>query len=672
MNSDNPRLRLSILGVVIFSLFAALFARLWYLQVMSTGEFVRAAEANRIRDVAVQAPRGRILDRNGKIIVGNRVSVQVTVDRSALDELDDADRRVVLAKVADALSQNGTPKTVEQLEARIADPRFSPYVPVPVAGDVPEDLKIWIDEHQAELPSIAAVRVAVRQYPYGRLAFHLLGYTGKVTLEELEAVPKDLAEDKPYTVNDEIGKSGIELQYEEYLRGVPGLRKIEVDADGDPVRVIEDNPPIPGDDLVLNIDIDVQGVAEQALKSGLDKAAKRPSIGYDAPNVGRVGSTVVLDPHNGAVIAMASFPNYSPADLADGLSETEWAYLQAKENFFPLNNWALQGQYAPGSTFKPFTATAALTAGLTTPQQTIEDRGVYEIPNCKDERCERTNDGEKAYGRVDLRRSLTVSSDVYYYGLGAQFWIRRDELGGPERMADLIKEWGFDEDTGIDLPNEKSGRIPSAQWKKDYCEAVADRAPCVDDRWFTGDSVNMSIGQGDVLVTPLQLASAYATLGNGGTQWVPQVLREIRKGQTDEVIFTVQPQASGSVDMQPEWRQAMVEGLVGVTTQEGGTAVGAFSGFPNAGFPVAAKTGTAQVANKAPTALFGAFAPASSPSYAISVLMEESGYGGSAAAPVARRLLDVLSGTVPKPDALNPEAVAVDPNLIQDVNEVRD
>lgn len=672
MNSDSPRLRLSILGVVVFSLFAALFARLWYLQVMSTGEFVRAAEANRIREVPVQAPRGRILDRMGRVIVGNRVSVQVTVDRSELDELDDGRRRAVLADVADALSQNGVPKTVEQLEERIADQRFSPYVPVPVAGDVPEELKIWIDEHQDELPSIAAVRVAVRQYPYGRLAFHLLGYTGKVSLDELERVPDDLAEAKPYTVNDEIGKSGIEFQYEEYLRGVPGLRTIEVDADGDPVRTITDAPPVPGDDLVLNIDIDVQGVAEQALKSGLDKASERRSVGYDAPNVGRVGSTVVLDPNSGGVIAMASFPNYAPADLADGLSQTEWEYLNAKENYYPLNNWALQGQYAPGSTFKPFTATAALTAGLTTATSTIEDRGVYEIPNCKDERCERSNDGGKSYGRVDLRRSLTVSSDVYYYGLGAQFWIRRDELGGPERMAELIKEWGFDEDTGIDLPNEKSGRIPSPRWKKDYCEAVADRAPCVDDRWFTGDSVNMSIGQGDVLVTPLQLASAYATLGNGGTQWVPQVLREIRKGQSDEVILRMEPQAVGSVDLQPDWRAAVVEGLYGVTTREGGTAVGAFSGFPNAGYPVAAKTGTAQVANKAPTALFGAFAPASAPNYAISVLMEESGYGGSAAAPVARRLLDVLSGTEPMPDAANPNAVAVDPNLIQDVGEVRD
>jgi penicillin-binding protein 2 len=668
VNNDNPRLRLSILGVVVFSLFAALFARLWYLQIMSTGEFQEIAESNRIRPVAVEAPRGRIFDRNGKLIVGNRVSVQVTIDRSALDELEDEERQAVLARVADALSQNGVPKTVAQLEERIADQRYSPYVPVPVAGDVPEDLKIWIDEHHDELPAIAAERVAVRSYPYQRLAAHVLGYTGKVTKEELDAVPDELEKAKPYTLNDEIGKSGLERMYESELRGIPGLRRIEVDADGDPVRTIDDRPPVPGNDLYLNLDIDIQAVAEQALKSGLDKAARRGSFGYDAPNVGAVGSTVVLDPNNGGVIAMASFPNYAPADFIDGISQNEWSFLTDKANHFPLNNWAIQGQYAPGSTFKPFTANAALTVGLVTPQTTIEDRGVYEIPNCKDERCERTNDGKKAYGRVDLRRSLTVSSDVYYYGLGAQFWIQRDNLGGPERMAELLEEWGFYDDTGIDLPNEKAGRIPSPAWKKQFCE----NTPCIDDRWFTGDSVNMAIGQGDVLVTPLQLASSYATLGNGGTRWVPQLVREIRAPQTEEVVAQISPEAIGSVDMQPEWRTAMIEGLIGVTTQEGGTAVGAFSGFPSDTFPVAAKTGTAQVAKKAPTAVFGAFAPAGAPQFAISVLLEESGYGGSAAAPVARRLLDVLSGTVPKPDALDANAVAVDPGLIQDVGDVRD
>lgn len=665
MNADNPRLRLSILGIVVFSLFAALFSRLWYLQVMASDEFQVAAEANRIRTVAVEAPRGRILDREGEVLVDNRISVQVTIDRSVLRELDDDERTEVLTAVAAGLSRSGKATTIEQLEDRIADQRFSPYVPVPVAGDVPEELKIWIDEHADELPSVSAERVAVRQYPFGRLAAHVLGYTGKITKEELD---ERVDSDKPYTLNDEIGKYGVERIYEDHLRGRPGTRQIEVDADGDPVRVVDEDPAIPGDDVVLNLDIDVQAVAEQALQEALSRAAERPSRGYDAPNVGRVGSTVVLDPNTGGVLAMASAPSFTPSEFVDGISGLEWDYLNDPANFYPLNNWAIQGQYAPGSTFKPFTAAAALDAGLVAPESAIYDDGVFEVPSCTGGSCQFRNDQSKAYGNVDLRRSLTVSSDFYYYSIGARFWIEQERLSGPEAFADRLKQWGFHGDTGVDLSGEQAGRIPSPAWLESYCESI----DCDDDRWRTGNNVNMAIGQGDVLVTPLQLASAYATLGNGGTRYMPKVVKEIRDGVTHEVKATVDKVETGTVEMTPAWRQALVDGLVGVTTQEGGTAVGAFGGFPNDTFPVAAKTGTAQVTNKAPTALFGAFAPAAAPQYAISVLLEESGYGGSVAAPVARRLLDVLSGAIPMPEA-PPNGVFVEtPDLLPDGGNVRD
>lgn len=672
MTGDSPRLRLSILGIVAFSLFAALFARLWYLQVMASDESQVAAEANRIRVVAVEAPRGRILDRDGKVIVDNRISVQVTVDRSALEELDDDDREIVLTKVADALARSGIPKTVEQLEERIADQRFSPYVPVPIASDVPEDLKIWIDEHAAELPSVAAQRVAVRHYPYGRLAAHVVGYTGKITKEELDGAPDELRRDKPYTLNDEIGKYGVEKVYEAELRGTPGIQRLEVDADGNPVRVIEEGSslPIAGDDLVLNLSIDVQAVAEQALQSGLERASKRGCAGCDASPVGAVGSAVVLDPLNGGVIAMASYPSFAPADFVDGISGSEWAFLNDPVNHYPLNNWALQGQYAPGSTFKPFSAVAGLEAGLLTPGRTVFDTGEFRVPNCRGDSCFFENDRRKAFGTVDLRRSLTVSSDFYYYDLGARFWIEQDGVGGPEGFADRLKRWGFHSDTGIDLSDEKSGRIPSPAWLEEYCEQVS----CDEDAaaWRTGKSVNMAIGQGEVLVTPLQLASAYGTLGNGGARWLPQVVREIRDGETGETKRTIEPVQESTIEMSPEWRQAIIDGLVGVTTQEGGTAVGAFSGFRNDVFPIAAKTGTAQVNGKAPTAVFGAFGPAVDPHYAISVFMEESGYGGGAAAPVARRLFDVLSGSVPLPPAPEGGVVTEIADLSPDPGDVRD
>ena len=667
MNQDSPRLRLSVLGIVVFALFASLFARLWYLQVMASDEFQVEAQANRIRTVPVEAPRGRILDRHGRVLVDNRISVQVTIDRTVLADLDDEERFAVLTRLADALSQSSDPTTVEELEERIADQRFSPYVPVPVAGDVPEELKIWIDEHGEDLPSVAATRVAVRQYPYGRLAAHVLGYTGKITKEELDAKGET---PKPYTLNDEIGKSGVERVYEDDLRGTPGITQLEVDTDGNTVRVIREGttPPVPGDDIVLNLDIDLQATAEQALQTSLARAAERPPRGYDAPNLGKVGSTVVLDPNTGGVLAMASFPTFEPSSFVDGISENEWALLSDPANHHPLNNWALQGQYAPGSTFKPFTAWAALRAGLIAPESTVNDVGVFQVPGCRGDSCFFANDNSKAYGLVDLRRSLTVSSDFYYYNLGARFWVGQDTLGGPEAFADLLQEWGFYRETGIDLVGEQEGRIPSPKWLAAYCEQVE----CLEDTWRTGDNVNMAIGQGNVLVTPLQLAVAYAAIGNGGTLWTPHVVADVRDGVTGEVKRVIEPTAAGKVEIQPAWRQAMIDGLVGVTTREGGTAVGAFDGFPSETFPVAAKTGTAQVNNKAPTAVFGAFGPAPAPAFAISVLLEESGYGGSVAAPVARRLFDVLSGAVPLPPAPQGGQLGDLGALVPDGGDVRD
>ncbi len=663
--AESPRVRMSVLGIVVFALFAALFSRLWYLQVMASEEYAVAAQANRIRVVPVEAPRGRIMDRNGKVLVDNRISVQITVDRTVVNELDDDERSRILTAIADGLARSGTPKTVEQLEEDIANPRYSPYVPVPVASNVPEELKIWIDEHGEELPGVSAERVAVRHYPYGKLAAHVLGYTGPIIDEEFEAKADS---PKPYTLNDQIGKYGVEQVYEDDLRGRSGSRSIEVDAENNPIRVVAEKPPIPGDDLVLNIDIDVQAQAEQALQSGLAIAEGRPSRGYTAPNKGEVGSTVVLDPTTGGVIAMASYPTFNPAEFVDGISDAEWAYLTDPDNNAPLNNWAIQGQYAPGSTFKPFSAVSGLQAGLITPDTTILDDGEYEVPDCTGDSCKFSNDRNKAYGVVDLRRSLTVSSDFYYYGLGARFWIEQDRIGGPEKYADLLKQWGFDRDTGVDLSSEQSGRIPSPKWLHDFCA----EAECVEDAWRTGFNVNMAIGQGDVLLTPLQIASGYATIGNGGAVWEPHVVKEVRDGVTQELKRTIEPKQTGAIEMRPEWQSALTDGLTGVTTREGGTAVGAFSGFPNAEYPIAAKTGTAQVNDKAPTAVFGAYGPANGARFAISVLLEESGYGGSVAAPVARRLFDVLRDPSLLPPAPAAGRFEILPTLAPDAGEVRD
>ena len=637
MTPDSPRLRLSILGIVTVSLFAALFARLWYLQVMTAPDYKVAAEANRVRTVAVQAPRGRILDRNGKVIVDNRISVVVTLDRTELRELDEDEQTDVLKRLAAELTRAGQPTKVKDLRERIEDKRFSPYTPVPVALDVQEELKIFLDEHTEDFPSIAVERVAVRHYPYGQIAAHVLGYVGEINDTELEE-RADEAE-KPYQLGDDIGKAGVERVFEADLRGRPGLRQIEVDADGDPVRTIADTPPVAGDDVVLTIDIDLQAYTEAALKRGLEQARQRRMSGGHYPKA-PTGSAVVLDPRNGELLALASFPTYNPADFVNGISSATWRHLNDPANHYPLNNWAIQGQYAPGSTFKLFTGFAAMRKGVRAPNSTINDPGFYKIPNCDGGTCIKRNAGSRRYGLVDMRRAITVSSDVYFYDIGAQFWIQRSALGGKEALQEQAKQFGLNEKTGVALPGEQPGRIPTPDERKEFCKKVR----CLDSGWYTGDNVNMAIGQGDVVVTPLQLANGYAAFANGGSVHVPSIATKVLVGGTERVRRELPNRVTRKVEIPTEIYQALLDGLIGVTRGAGGTATGVFSGFPHDTFPVAAKTGTAQVNNKDDTAVFVAFGPASSPQYVMSVFLEEAGFGGVAAAPVARTVFDVFAG----------------------------
>jgi penicillin-binding protein 2 len=298
-----------------------------------------------------------------------------------------------------------------------------------------------------------------------------------------------------------------------------------------------------------------------------------------------------------------------------------FAVFNDPSSHYPLNNRALQGQYAPGSTFKLVTAVSAMQKGLIAGNSSLTDTGVFKVPGCKGDSCLFRNAGSHPWGRVDLRRAITVSSDVYFYNLGARFWLERSGLGGG--LQETARAFGLDGKTGVPLPSDQPGRIPDPEWKKRFCEQIK----CADPGWRTGDSINMSIGQGEVLVTPLQLANAYATFANGGTRFQPRLA-------IDEP-----PTPLRDIGLSPAMRQPILEGLKGVVSREEGTAYWAFAGFPNNTFPVAGKTGTAQVNNKHDTALFAAFAPADNPQYAIAVVMEESGFGGTTAAPVARRIL---------------------------------
>lgn len=620
MRGDSTSLRLGILAVVVLSLFSALFARLWYLQVLSAPTAQAEAQLNSVRFVHTEAPRGRILDRNGKVLVGNRVVPTVVVNKIELGEKPE----IVISHLAALVKM-----PEDKLRERIEDPRYSPFKPIPVADDVPKETLIHIREHQAEYPGVQGVMLTKRAYPNGSLAAHVLGYVGEINDEEL-----DPRKARGYRPGDSIGKSGVELAYENDLRGQPEVEKLEVDAQGSVLRSLGKQPAVQGHDVRLTVDLDLQKVAEESLQQSLAAAQAT----YDNESAKRflapAGSAVVVDPRDGSVLAMASFPTYNPADFIDGISEKTFAELNDPAGHYPLNNRVTQGLYAPASTFKLVTSIAGLETGLITPQYTVNDRGTFTIG---DPPVVLKNAFSEAFGPVNLSAALTVSSDVYFYELGSRFCPGQCNTS----IQDAARELGLGDFTEIELPFEASGRIPDEQSKRRLNDSNPEAFP--DPEWYTGDNLNLAIGQGDTVVTPLQLVNAYATLGNGGTVYAPHVGSAILDVNGVEVR-KVETRVNRRTEIPAAIRQPVVAGFEGAVAASRGTAAPAFAGFPLATFPIAGKTGTAQVGGKQDTALFSAFAPSNDPRYAVTVVMEEAGFGAASAAPVARRIFDQALG----------------------------
>jgi penicillin-binding protein 2 len=394
------------------------------------------------------------------------------------------------------------------------------------------------------------------------------------------------------------------------------------------LRSLGKQPAVPGHDVLLTIDLEVQRVVEESLQQGLDAAHRAYDTKQAKYLIGPAGSVVVLDPRDGSVLAMASWPSYDPNQFAGGISTTLFQQLQDPANNFPLNNRAIQGLYAPGSTFKLVTGLAALDRQVIAPTTTIDDTGSIAIGD----RLFRNALG-LSHGPVNMAKALKVSSDVYFYKLGEALYSEKK----PFPIQDTARALGFGKETGIELPFEADGRVPDPESRRKMHEANPEAFPYPD--WFTGDTVNLSVGQGDLVVSPLQLANAYATFANGGTIWAPRVGGAIRD-VTREEGTPVEPRQTGKVDL-PN-RGAILEGLTQVVAAEDGTAFPAFAGFPLDRFPIAGKTGTAEVVGKQDTALFVGFGPADNPQYVVAAVMEESGFGASAAAPVVRRVFDGL------------------------------
>jgi penicillin-binding protein 2 len=629
--NDTPRLRLAVVAIVALSLFAALFARLWYLQVLSAPTFRLQAQTNRIQEVLEPAPRGRILDRNEHVLVDNRASNVVTVDRSIVSDEDD--QKHLLERLSPVL---GVP--VEDLAKKLASNRVSPYTPVPIADDVDQKVMTQLMERSDEFVGVAAKRVAVRTYPEGNLAAQVLGYVQEVNQDDLDA-------NAALHQGDIIGRSGVERVYDKELRGTPGKLEIEVDAKGKPVRVVSHVPPKQGADVVLSLDIGIQRSAEDALRQGLEDTRGRLFEDDKTHLKADAGSVVVLDT-KGDVEALASYPTFDLPALADGISDAEAKVLfpQGRDDAAPYLNRGLQSAYEPGSTWKLVTADAALRTGLINGNFTLNDTGHFTISgDCSGKSCQRTNAGSTAYGTVDVRRALAVSSDVFFYTLGERFWQQRSNPAyGQDAIQKVARQYGFGSKTAIPLP-EVDGLVLTKESKN--ARAEESHGKLGTPGWYTGDNVNLAIGQGVVNVTPIQIANAYATFANGGHRYQPNIALRIQT-QAKQVLRQFGPREVATVDLPDNIRTPILTGLERALTDDRGTATNAFAGFPLSQFGIAGKTGTAQRHPKQDTALFAAFGPTQdlANGHVVTVVMEQSGFGASAAAPVARHVFETIAG----------------------------
>ena len=599
--------RIGLMGAMAVLLFAVLFFRIWFLQVLSGDKYVAMAENNRIRFIPEEATRGLVYDRDMQPLVENRAGLAVTVFPPALDDPDKE-----LAELGQAI---GMP--VEDIKKELERHEEDTYRSVVIKKDItPEQKSFLIERIPLYFPGVDIKKYPLREYPQESTAAHVLGHVGEIDEEEL-ADPYY----SEYKAGDEIGKDGIEFQFDQYLRGIDGGREVEVDSAGRPKRELGSNEAVPGKNVVLTIDSAIQKSTEEALVYGIDLAHEK---NYTAANG---AAAVVMNPDNGEIYAMASYPTFAPQLWVGGISDANYAKLTDESANDPLLNRVIAGQYPPASTFKSFTAMAALEEGIVTQLTNFTCTGEWDVLS-QPFKC------WGVHGDVDVRSALVQSCDTYFYNVGYRFY-KADSLG--------IQRWagqaGFGRATGIDLPGEAIGRVPDPQWKQEV--GLTE----IDKMWLPGNSVNLSIGQGDMLATPLQLATAYSAIANDGLLVTPHVGLRVEDYSTGEQLVNLQPEEVMQLGASMETLRAIREGLDEAT--EPGTTVGdTFVGFtPN----VAGKTGTAQVFGKTDYAWYVAYAPVEDPQVVVAVLVEQGGGGGSVAAPTARRILEGFFANLPAP-----------------------
>jgi penicillin-binding protein 2 len=658
---DHRRLRLFVVQALVLSLFVTLFARLWYVQVLSGADYQAQAAENAVREVITPPERGLILDAQGRPLVAGRPSWVVTVDRTVLDEMDEDQRTRVMRRLARALDVK--PARLQARSKRCGEEgapqpplcwNGSPYQPVPVAEDVSQQIAVSIQEQGEDYPGITAEQWQVRAYPepLGATAAHVLGYLSPITETELERA--EARNDPTLNRISLVGRSGLERTYDKWLRGRPGIEKKAVDSLGRVLDTVGVQAPRPGNTLVTSLDARVQTVVERQLRNTIMTARRTFDPVSGRNYVADSGAAVVLDATNGRVVAMASYPGYDPNVWVGGISQKELTRLYSQKAGTPLLSRATQGQFAPGSTFKPVMASAAMTHGFG-PQTRLNCSSAFSVGDRTFQNYE-----SAAYGYIDFAKALQVSCNTFFYRVGYHYWLKSGGDSGNVKAKDplvrMAEAFGFGSETGIDLPGEASGRIADRAWKRAYWKAQKDyycklgreneydyihvfaREFCVDGwRYRAGDAVNFAIGQGDTIITPLQLATAYAAISNGGTLWKPRVGKAIISPE-GRVVKRIQPRKASRIPVPQRVLDYIDTALTGTTRS--GTTAWRFIGFPLDRVKIRSKTGSAEVYGKQSTSWLASY----NKRYVVVMMVSQGGTGSGTSGPAVRNIWESLYG----------------------------
>jgi penicillin-binding protein 2 len=631
--------RLKVFAILVVVMFIALSTRLWFLQVLATEQNQAAAKNNSVRTATTDALRGEIItaDEAKKEdpipLVTNRKSLEVRVNKQALDKSGRAEE--VLLHLSDLLDI-----PVADITKSLEDTAYFDYQPKPIAEFVDEDVRYYIEEHQEDFPGVEVVDASVRSYPYGRMAAHIVGSLGQISAQQ----SNDPAFDD-YGLNDLVGRSGLEVTYEKWLRGKKGEQTYVVNSDGETIRKVREEPPTPGDNLILTLDSSVQQASEQALDEGIAQARTMFDDETQKYFEANAGAVVVLDAKTGGVVAMASSPSYDPRWFVRGLKPDEACYLGlaaewkcgGADSVAPLLDRAYQEVYIPGSTFKPFTALASLKEGVADMSSYYSCPATFVEPGDTSD-TDFNNWSTSDLGSFQMNYLLKISCDTSFYAWGSEFYNRYtdNEFGANnEPLQKDLRQWGFQHPTGIDLPAEAEGLIPDAAWAN-----APEQNDIFPDDWTPGGDILLMIGSGYVTVTPLQLAQAYATLANDGHICRPHLVDRI-ESPSGKLVKSV----NGQCDRTVPYTQAQLDYIMDALTQVpvSGTATSAFCGFPLSQYPIAGKTGTAfRGGTFQDTSWFAGMVPANDPDYVVVAMVEQAGFGSDVAAPIVRKVIESI------------------------------